>query len=207
MIRVLVVDDHAIVRQGLSRLFATCDDVELIGLAENGNEALHLVARLRPDVVVMDISMPLLDGVGATRLIADHDPDARIVVLTGSMDERIAQAMEAGACGYLLKDAGIDEVLDVVRAAAADRVHAGRPSGGPSGSKAAATPLERLSPREREVLHLLAGGRSNRQIATEMGISERTVKAHLSRVFQVVGASDRVQAALWGREFLAPTGS
>jgi DNA-binding NarL/FixJ family response regulator len=203
MIRVLVVDDHAIVRQGLCRLFATCDDIELVGLAENGNQALHLVARLRPDVVVMDIAMPVLDGVGATRLIADHDPEARIVVLTASMDERIAHALEAGACGYLLKDAGIDEVLDVVRAAAADRLHAGgRPE-----PRAAATPLERLSPREREVLDLLAGGRTNRQIATRLGISERTVKAHLSRVFRVVRATDRVQAALWGREFLAPTGS
>jgi DNA-binding NarL/FixJ family response regulator len=204
MIRVLVVDDHAIVRQGLSRLFATCDDVEMVGLAENGHDALHMVARLRPDVVVMDIAMPLLDGIGATRLIADHDPDVRIVVLTGSLDERIAHALDAGACGYLLKDAGVEEVLAAVRAAAADRGHAGRTVGGPRG---AVTPLERLSPREREVLHLLAGGRSNRQIATELGISERTVKAHLSRVFQVVGAADRVQAALWGREFLAPSGS
>jgi DNA-binding NarL/FixJ family response regulator len=197
MIRLLIVDDHAVVRQGLVRLVDTAADIELVGVASNGNEALHLTARHRPDVVLMDIGMPVLDGVGATRLIADHDPDVRIVVLTGAVDGRVAEALEAGATAVVLKDAEVDEVLDSIRSA---------PARG-SGAVVAAGGQAMLSPREWEVLGLLSAGRTNRQIAEALGITERTVKAHLGEVYRAAGASDRVQAALWGREHLARHGS
>lgn len=200
MIRLLVVDDHAIVRRGLVRLVTTAPDIELVGVAANGNEALHLISRCRPDVVLMDIGMPVLDGVGATRLIADHDPVVRIILLTGSADERVTEALEAGACGVVFKDADTDVLLDTIRTAPAR----GRRPVPPA---AATRPPDRLSPREIEVLDLLTLGRTNRQIARALGITERTVKAHLSRVFRILGASDRVQAALWGREHLARSGS
>jgi DNA-binding NarL/FixJ family response regulator len=200
MIRLMVVDDHAIVRRGLVRLVATAPDIELVGTAANGNEALHLVTRSRPDVVLMDIGMPVLDGVGATRLIVDHDPRVRVVVLTGSADDRVSEALEAGACEVVLKDADVDVLLDAIRSAAAGGC-------GPVLPRPSSTPRDGLSPRETEVLRLLAVGRSNREIAGTLGITERTVKAHLHRVFHVLGATDRVQAALRGRDLLARAGS
>jgi DNA-binding NarL/FixJ family response regulator len=199
MIRLMVVDDHAIVRRGLVRVVETAPDIELVGTAANGIEALHLLTRSRPDVVLMDIGMPVLDGVGATRLIVDHDPQVRVVVLTGSADDRVSEALEAGACAVVLKDAEVEVLLEAIRRAAGDRGFA-RP-------RPPAAPRDGLSPREREVLRLLAVGRSNREIARTLGITERTVKAHLHRVFRVLGATDRVQAALRGREHLARAGS
>lgn len=199
MIRLLVVDDHAIVRQGLTSLFATVPDIELVGLAVDGSEALHAIVREHPDVVLMDLAMPVLDGVGATRLIADHDPTVRIVLLTGSPGSLVDEALAAGACAVVLKDADADELLAVVRAApAAPRPARPVAEGGRRGV---------LSPRETDVLGLLTAGRNNRQIACALEISERTVKAHLTRVFQVIGVADRLQAALWGREHLAYHGS
>jgi DNA-binding NarL/FixJ family response regulator len=199
MIRLLVVDDHAIVRQGLARLFATAPDIELVGLAGDGNEALHAIAHERPDVVLMDLAMPVLGGVGATRLIADHDPTVRIVVLTGSAGSLVDEALAAGACAVVFKDAPADELLAAVRAVSP----APRPAP-PAGDERR---RGSLSPRETEVLGLLTAGRSNRQIACALEISEGTVKAHLTRVFRVIGVADRVQAALWGREHLAHHGS
>ncbi|MDT7699773.1 MAG: hypothetical protein QOJ30_2098 [Pseudonocardiales bacterium] len=198
MIRLMVVDDHAIVRRGLVRVVETAPDIELVGTAADGIEALHLVTRTRPDVVLMDIGMPVLDGVGATRLIVDHDPRVRVVVLTGSADDRVSEALDAGACEVVLKDAEVDVLLEAIRRAA---------GGGFAYPRPPAAPRDGLSPREREVLRLLAVGRSNREIARTLGITERTVKAHLHRVFRVLGATDRVQAALRGREHLARAGS
>lgn len=194
MIRVLVVDDHAMVREGMARLLATAADIELTGCASDGNEALHHIVRDRPDVVVMDIGMPVLDGVGATRLIAGHDPTVRVLVLTASADARVDEALRAGACGFVLKDATIDELLDAVRTAAAD------------GAPRSARPGARLSPRETEVTGLLAQGLTNREIGVALGIAERTVRSHVERVFRFTGATDRVQAALWAREHLAAQG-
>ncbi|WP_297493424.1 response regulator transcription factor [Pseudonocardia sp.] len=194
----MVVDDHAIVRRGLVRVVETAPDIELVGTAADGIEALHLVTRTRPDVVLMDIGMPVLDGVGATRLIVDHDPRVQVVVLTGSADDRVSEALDAGACEVVLKDAEVDVLLEAIRRAA---------GGGFAYPRPPAAPRDGLSPREREVLRLLAVGRSNREIARTLGITERTVKAHLHRVFRVLGATDRVQAALRGREHLARAGS
>jgi DNA-binding NarL/FixJ family response regulator len=197
MIRVLLVDDDALVRSGLRMMLAGAKHLEVVAEAADGREVLGAVDRHRPDVVLMDIGMPVLDGVGATRLIADHDPDVRVVVLTGAVDGRVAEALEAGATAVVLKDAEVDEVLDSIRSA---------PARG-SGAVAAAGGRAMLSRREREVLGLLSAGRTNRQIAEALGITERTVKAHLGEVYRAAGASDRVQAALWGREHLARHGS
>jgi DNA-binding NarL/FixJ family response regulator len=203
-IKVLVVDDHAVVRTGLGHLLATAPDLELVGEAKDGQEALEAAETTAPDVILMDISMPVLDGIEATRRIVARDPGARIVMLTSLADNRqILDALEAGASGYLLKHAAPDELLGAIRAAASGDA--------PLDPKAAralldnrrAAPADKaLSAREREVLRLVAQGLANKQIARRLGISERTVKAHLTNVFSALGVSDRTQAALWAREHL-----
>ena len=192
MVRLLIVDDHAIVRQGLERLFATAPDIEVVDAVGDGNAALHAVARHRPDVILMDISMPVLGGVGATRLIADHDRNARIIVLTGSPDGRVAEALAAGAHACLLKDVEPAELIDAVRSAARPARPAPPPVGGGMS----------LTDREVEALTHLAEGLGNREIAARMGIAERTIKSHLSSAYRVIGVQDRVGAALWGRRNL-----
>ena len=204
MIRLAVVDDHVIVRNGLEQLLATTDDIELVGMAANGLEALDLVAELQPDVVLMDLSMPEMDGVEATRRIVAAHPNVRVLVLTSFSDQsRIMEALRAGAEGYLLKHSEPDEIAAAVRA-----VHEG---GSPLDPKAARVLLDSrrtsadsdtLTDREREVLLLVRGGLANKQIARKLGISERTVKAHLTNVFQRLGVTDRTQAALWASEHL-----
>ena len=203
MIRVLLVDDHAVVREGLERLLAAAADIEVVGAAADGDEALGLVQAHEPDVVLMDISMPKLDGVAATREITAASPSARVVVLTSFSDrERILEALDAGAVGYLLKDGEPDEVVRGVRAAARGE--------SPLAPKAAHEVLRARAPRttaglsvrEREVLALVAAGLPNKQIARKLAISEKTVKAHLTRIFQQIGVTDRTQAALWAREHL-----
>lgn len=204
MIRVLVVDDHAIVRQGLERLFATADDIELVGMAADGQEAVALVAEHSPDVVLMDLSMPVMDGVAATRAIVAAAPESKVVVLTSYGEEsRILDALNAGASGYLLKHTDPDDLIDAVRAASrgdapldprAGRVLIDQRRHSPQAGD--------LTPRELEVLRLVGQGLANKQIARRLGISERTVKAHLTSVFQSVGVTDRVQAALWARSNL-----
>ncbi|QXC62374.1 response regulator transcription factor [Aquihabitans sp. G128] len=210
MIRVLIADDHAVVRGGLEQLLATTDDLELVGLAADGEEAVSLARSVAPDVVLMDLSMPGLDGVAATRAITAADGDVAVVVLTSFSDkERILAALDAGAVGYVLKHAAPDEVLDAVRAAhgggspldpKAARVlldrQRGRPGAGSGGAK--------LSDREVEVLRLVAEGLANKLIARRLGITERTVKAHLTNVFSRIGVTDRTQAALWARDHLPP---
>ena len=211
MVRVLLVDDHALVRGGLRAVLGTTDDCVVVGEAATGEEAVEQALALRPDVVVMDLSMPGAGGVAATAALQEQLPSARVLVLTTFADDgRVRAALGAGATGYLLKDATPDEVVRAVQAAARDEVpidprvagallpsqtvrHIGAPPPGPDG-----TPL--LPPREREVLVRLARGLSNRQIATELGIAERTVKVHVGSVFRRIGVADRTSAALWARD-------
>jgi DNA-binding NarL/FixJ family response regulator len=199
LIRVVIVDDHAVLRAGLEQLLGGEPDLEVVGTASDGAEAVVLVRELRPDVVLMDLQMTGVDGVSATRQIVGEDL-ADVLVLTSYSDaERIVGALDAGALGYLLKDADPDEVLRGIRAvargespinprAARELLGARR-----SSSSAAAD----LTPREREVLALVRQGLANKQIARRLGISERTVKAHLTSVFSRIGVVDRTQAALW----------
>lgn len=208
MIRVLVADDHAVVRSGLEVLLTTAEDIALVGMAVDGAEAVASARELAPDVILMDLSMPVLDGIEATRQILLDRPDARVIALTSFSDNRrILDALRAGAVGYLLKHAGPDELLGAIRAA-----HEG---GAPLDPKAARVlldaqqvlrPAQALSRREIEVLRLVAGGLANKQIARHLGISERTVKAHLTNVFQRLGVTDRTQAALWASEHLPDDG-
>jgi len=200
VIRVLLAEDHAIVRNGLVELLAEAEDVEVVATAADGEQALASVAELRPDVVLMDISMPKVDGIRATASIAQADPDVRVVMLTAFSDrDRVVSALDAGAVGYLLKDAEPDEVLEAIRAASrGDAPLAPRAAR----ELLAARSQERhadLSKREREVLGLVAEGLPNKLIARRLEISEKTVKAHLTSVFQRIGVTDRTQAALWAQ--------
>ena len=199
MIKVLLVDDHRLVRAGLQSLLAACEDIEVVGSAADGREALELVGQLQPDVVLMDLSMPGMGGVEATRRLLEAHPGVQVVVLTSFSDqEQVLDAVDAGAVGYLLKDADPDDLVDGVRAAAAGQ--------SPLDPKVARTlltrrggqaPQDQLSDREREVLVLVADGLANKQIARHLGITERTVKAHLTSIFSTIGVTDRTQAALW----------
>jgi DNA-binding NarL/FixJ family response regulator len=204
MISVLVVDDHAIVRQGLERLFATVDDIELVGMAADGAEALAIVREKAPNVVLMDLSMPVMDGVAATKAITTEAPDTKVVVLTSYGEEsRILEALNAGALGYLLKHTDPDDLIDAVRAANIGDAPLDPRAGRVLIEQRRRSPqANELTPREVEVLRLVGEGLANKQIARRLGISERTVKAHLTSVFQSVGVTDRVQAALWARENL-----
>lgn len=206
MISVLVVDDHAVVRAGLASLLATADDILLAGTASNGLEAVARYRELEPDIVLMDLSMPVLDGVAATEQILDADPDARVIVLTSlTEDRRILDALRAGATGYMLKDAGPDELIGAIRAAAAgDAPLDPRAARVLLQSQRELRPARELSAREEAVLRLVADGLANKLIARRLGIAERTVKAHLTNVFQRLGVTDRTQAALWAREHLPP---
>jgi len=198
MIRLLIADDHAVVREGLERLVATFDGVELVGAAANGQEAVDRCRAVEPDVVLMDIEMPVLDGIAATRTIAAAQPGIAVVVLTSFSDrEQILRALDAGAVGYLLKDAEPDEIAKAVRAAARGESPLDPRAGRALLSARAASPVDGLSEREREVLRLVAQGRPNKLIARELSISEKTVKTHLTSVFRTIGVTDRTQAALW----------
>lgn len=199
-IRVAIADDHRVVRVGLEQLLGTFDDVELVGMADGGQEALALCEAERPEVLLLDLSMPDLDGVEVTRRLATTAPDTRVVVFTSFSDrERIVEALDAGAIGYLLKDADPGEIHAAVQAAARGE--------SPLDPKAAAALLSsrgarpageiELTGREREVLQLVVDGMANKQIARRLGISEKTVKGHLTNLFQRIGVADRTQAALW----------
>jgi DNA-binding NarL/FixJ family response regulator len=207
VIRVLIAEDHALVRAGLSELLANRDDVEVVGEAANGAEAVERAVELAPDVVLMDLSMPEVDGIEATRRIAVEAPDANVVVLTSFSDrERILQALDAGAVGYLLKDLDPDELHRGVQAAArGESPLAPKAAHAVISARSEARPSVELSSREREVLALVAEGLPNKLIARRLEISEKTVKAHLTRVFQAIGVTDRTQAALWAqRNGVAP---
>jgi DNA-binding NarL/FixJ family response regulator len=204
VIRTLVVDDHAIVREGLQSLLASSDDIECVAAAADGAAALELVGTHRPDVVLMDLAMPGVDGVEATRMITAGFPGVRVVVLTSMGDEsRIRAALNAGARGYLLKHVTPEELLDAIRAA-----HLGDAPLDPRAGRVLLDlrrrPDQELTPRELDVLWLVADGLANKQIARRLGIAERTVKAHLTSIMQCIGVTDRVHAALWARDNLPP---
>ena len=199
MIRVMLADDHGVLRDGLGRLISALDDMELIGMASDGLEAVELARKLEPDVVLMDLEMPRLDGIGATKRILADRPETAVLVLTSFSDRpRIMGALDAGAVGYLLKDVSSDEVAEGIRTAAR--------GGAPLDPRAARTilaarnepdPLAAFSSREREVLELLVEGLSNKLIARRLQISEKTVKTHLTNIFRTLDVTDRTQAALW----------
>jgi DNA-binding NarL/FixJ family response regulator len=205
-VRVMVVDDQALVREGLMTLLAAAADIAPVAAAADGAQAVLLAARHRPDVILMDLRMPVLDGVQATRQIRAARPETEIVVLTTHADEAsILDALHAGARGYLTKDAGIAEISRAVHAAAAHQavldpvaqsalIDAASAGARPTGPAPAASLPDELTPREAEVLSLVARGLSNREIASTLVVSEATVKTHINHVFAKIGARDRAQA-------------
>jgi DNA-binding NarL/FixJ family response regulator len=209
MIRVVIADDHGVVRAGLAQLLATFPDVELVGSASNGEEAVSLSVERGPDVVLMDLEMPVLDGIEATRRIRAAQPDVAVVALTSFSDrERILSALDAGAIGYLLKDAEPEAIARALEAAAR-----GESPLDPKAARAllsarrTARPADGLSDREGEVLAMVAEGLPNKLIAQRLGISEKTVKTHLTSVFRQIGVTDRTQAALWAQRHGVTSGS
>jgi two-component system, NarL family, response regulator LiaR len=199
-IRVLVVDDHAVVREGLRTFLSLQDGIEVVGEAGDGREAIAAAQRLRPDVVLMDLVMPRVDGVQAMRELRDHVPGARVIVLTSFLeDDRLLPAIRAGAAGYLLKNVEPSELARAVRTADAgealiDPAVAARLVDALASDH---RPEQPLTAREQDVLDLLARGYANKRIARELGIAEKTVKTHVSHVLAKLGVSDRTQAALY----------
>jgi DNA-binding NarL/FixJ family response regulator len=208
VIRVLVVDDHAVVRAGLASLLATTDDLECIGVTGDGTAALELVDELDPDVVLLDLSMPGLDGVGVTRALRRTGRVVPILVLTSYSDSGlVVEAVRAGADGYLLKQSEAEVILDGVRTVAAGRAPVDPAVASQLMSDIRErSPAEELTEREREVLELVRQGHPNKSIARRLEISERTVKAHVTRIFQRIGVGDRTQAALWAERHLPARG-
>jgi DNA-binding NarL/FixJ family response regulator len=203
VIRVLVVDDHQLVRAGLITLLEAAADIQVAGEAADGQQALAAAAATAPDVVLMDLSMPVLDGVAATRRLLAERPGTRVVALTSFSDrQRVTDILAAGATGYVLKDSRPDDLLAAVRAAADGQV--------PLDPRVAAALLptrevplaDQLSEREKQVLRLVAAGLANKQIARRLGIAESTVKVHTGNIFRRIGVTDRTSAALWAKEHL-----
>ncbi|WP_295833110.1 response regulator transcription factor [uncultured Microbacterium sp.] len=202
MIRVLVADDHSMVREGLSSVLAAEGDIEVVATATNGAEAVALVGTIGIDVVVMDVSMPVMDGIAATRAVRQEHPRVRVLVLTSFGDrDQVRRAIAAGATGYQLKDAEPADLRAAVRSVAQGHTPLDPRVAGALLPDAAASG-NGLSVREEEVLRLVANGLANKQVATALGISERTVKAHLGNVFRQIGVADRTSAALWARDHL-----
>ena len=207
-IRVLVADDHQIVRDGLNALLGALDGIEVVGLAADGVDALHLVEETTPDVVVMDIQMPRLDGLEATRRITARHPEVKVVMLTMNEDDQtVLAAIRGGASGYLLKGSGADEVQHAIRAAAAGGMVFGASLAGKvaayfSGGLRieAPEPFPELTERERQVLRLLAAGRSNDQIAGELYVSPKTVRNAVSGIYAKLHAAGRAEAIVKARE-------
>ena len=204
MIRVLLAEDHAVVRSGLLQLLDHTEGIEVVGAAAGGLEAIELAASERPDVVLMDLEMPGVDGIAATRQIRAADESINVVVLTAFSDRsRILDAIDAGAVGYLLKDAEPEELIRGLEAAARGESPLDpRAAQALVAARASQQTEPELTPREREVLELLAEGLPNKLIARRLDISEKTVKAHLTSIFQRIGVTDRTQAALWAQRRL-----
>jgi len=203
-VRVLAADDQRVVREGLAMLLGLLPDVEVVGTAADGEEVLALAAELRPDVILMDLRMPRMDGVEATRRLRERDPAVKVVVLTTYADDRsVLDALRAGALGYLTKDAGAAEIQQALHRVAggqaaldpAVQLHLVEAiaDGPPSGAPPASLP-DGLTPREAEVLTLIAAGLSNAEIAERLVVSEATVKSHVNHMLAKIGARDRAQA-------------
>jgi DNA-binding NarL/FixJ family response regulator len=201
MIRVLLADDHAMVRTGLEQLLGSISDMQVVGIATNGRDAVRLAVAVSPDVILMDLSMPIVDGIEATRQIKASMPNIAIIALTTFQDPRqVSAALSAGASGYLVKDIEPEVLVAGIRSV----VKGGAPLS-PSvaaqllrqGGAQLAPTASSLTPRESEILRLIAQGHTNKQIARQLGISEKTVKTHCSRLFQRIGVVDRTQAAVW----------
>ena len=200
-IRVLVVDDHAVVRQGLRGLLELQDGIEVVGDAADGAQGVEAATLLEPDVILLDLVMPALDGISAMRLLRERLPETRVIVLTSFLDDdKLLPALRAGAAGYLLKNAEPQEVVRAVRAA-----HAGQTVIDPIvaarlvetlAADDRGDPIDLLTPREREVLVLIGRGYANKRIALELGLAEKTVKAHVGHILAKLGVSDRTQAAI-----------
>jgi len=202
-IKVLIVDDHAVVREGLRTFLGMLPDIELVGEAASSREALEAAAKKKPDVVLMDLVMPEMDGIEATRQIRAAHPEVRVIVLTSFAEEaKIFPAIRAGATGYLLKDVKPAELADTIRAVARgeSRLHPDvtrKVLSGIAGGDPGKAVVEELTDREIEVLRCLARGRSNKEIAAELFIAEKTVKTHISNILAKLGFADRTQAAVY----------
>jgi len=215
-IRILVADDQRVVREGLVMLLGLLPGVEVVGAAADGEQAAALAAELRPDVVLMDLRMPRLDGVQATRRLRDHDPEVAVIALTTYADDRsVVEALRAGARGYLTKDAGAEEIRRALEAVVGGEValdpavqrHLVDALAGGAGGPGPATPAlpDGLTPREAEVLALIAEGLTNAEIAARLVVSEATVKSHVNHLLAKIGARDRAQAVAYAyRHHLAP---
>jgi NarL family two-component system response regulator LiaR len=196
-IRVLLVDDHAVVREGLRAFLELQPDIEVVGEADGGETALAVTARMKPDVVLMDLAMPDGDGITALRHLRAESPEVRVLVLTSYIDDaQVFGAIQAGAAGYQLKDIQPEALADAIR-----DVYGGRPALHPEAQarlmhRTAGPPGSTLTPRERDVLRLLAEGFANKEIARRLFVSEKTVKTHVSSILQKLGVQDRTQAAL-----------
>jgi DNA-binding NarL/FixJ family response regulator len=204
-IRVLLVDDHAVVRRGLRGFLELLDDVDVVGEADNGREGVEAATRLTPDVVLMDLVMPELDGIGAITAIKGVLPETEIVALTSFIEEeKVTAALEAGASGYLLKDAEADDVAAAIRAAYHGEVHldpaVARLLAQRMRARKEPEPVEPLTEREKEVLGLVGKGLANKEIAYRLGITERTARTHVSNILGKLGLASRTQAALWAVE-------
>ena len=194
-IRILIADDHAVVRDGLASVLEFQPDMTVVGHARNGQEAVERFRDLQPDIAIMDLAMPVMDGVQAIAAIRKDFPDARIVVLTTyDGDESIYRALENGAKGYLLKDCSTSDLLDAVRTVQAGGAHVSAQAASRLAARAMAGPS--LSARETEVLQLIAKGKSNKEIAAQLFISEGTVKTHVLSIHEKLGVSDRTEAVV-----------
>jgi len=204
-IRVLLVDDHEVVRRGLRGFLELQDDVEVVGEAADGAAGVDAAARTNPDVILMDLLMPRMDGLEAIAAIKAAQPQIEIVAVTSFIEEeKVTAALEAGASGYLLKDADAEDVADAIRAAHAGEMHldpaVARILAQRLRARPEPEPVEPLTAREKEVLTQLARGASNKEIAYELSITERTARTHVSNILGKLGLSSRTQAALWAVE-------